>query len=117
MEILDITRRKTVDDLKDITLTHLGKMHFLMSMEGDGCDIMYIKKKDFIELDSLDKYKAVCPTNYYCKHTVKLSAFDAMMGIELDQKIAIKTGELRKWLIEQDRIMGEILSSRRQVKL
>lgn len=104
-------------EVKDITLPNLGAMKFVMGVTDEGYEIMYIKKKDFVPLTSLDRYKDLAPMNYYCRHEVKLSAFDKLVGVEIDQKLAIKIGDLRKWLIEQDALLGEILSSRRDVKL
>lgn len=100
----------------DIRLPNLGALYFVKTRTMDGVYLSYVKRKDFVAISSADKYKAYAPKDYYCRAEVKLGTWDAFIGKTLDTKIREVAIALRRWLIHQDTLLGEITSSRREVK-
>lgn len=102
------------DESWDIMLPNLGYFYFVKRSTDDGVALMYVRKKDYNpDAAILDPY----PANYYCRSEIKLTAFEKLCRVDLDTKVAIKTGELRKWLIAQDGFLTEIQGCRRSVEL
>jgi len=102
----------------DITLPHLGPMYFMMSPTEDrGAMLYYIKKKDLISFDGSDGWRRGIPLDYYCRFKVRLNILEEGFGVELDTKIQSSIPKFKRWLIDQDNHLGELLTSRRTVRL
>lgn len=102
----------------DIHLPHLGPMCFMMSPTHDnGATLYYVKKKDLLSFESGDGWRRGIPVDYYCSYKVKRNALDNFLGKELDTKIYETIPRFKRWVIDQDTFLGELLGSRRHARI
>ena len=102
----------------DITLPHLGQMCFTVTATDDnGAILYYIRKKDMVSFTGSDGWVRGMPLDYYGSYKIKLNAVDVFLGFELDEKIQKTIPKFKRWLIDQDTYLGELLGSRRTAKL